>query len=109
MAYTRGRLPHSSSLSPSFNHIGCTAIAFGTCCSYVVEGGGPLCYYIHTVLLSSLRCSKLRHLLWPPPRARITGRKIGINNFINDYNLSSLGHGRLINDSNNDLSCSRLI
>jgi hypothetical protein len=38
-----------------------------------------------------------------------TRRKIGISDFINDYNLSRLGHGRLINDSNNDLSYSRLI
>jgi hypothetical protein len=70
-AYTRGRPPHSSSLSPSFNHIGCAAIAFGTYCSYVVEGGGPLCYYIYMVSLSTLRCSKLRPLLGPPPRIRM--------------------------------------
>jgi hypothetical protein len=43
-----------SSLPPSFNHIGCAATALGTCCYYVVEGGGPLCYHIHTVLLSTL-------------------------------------------------------
>jgi hypothetical protein len=71
MAYTRDRLPHSSSLSPSFNYIRCAAIAFGTCCSYVVEGGGPLSYYIHTVSFSILRYSKLRSLLGPPLRARM--------------------------------------
>jgi hypothetical protein len=71
MTYSRGRSPHSSSLSPSFNHVGCAAIAFGTCCSYVVEGGGLLCYYIHTVSLSTLRCSKLKPLLGPPPRTRM--------------------------------------
>jgi hypothetical protein len=37
----------------------------------VVEGGGSLCYYIHTVSLSTLRCSKLRPLLGPPPRTRM--------------------------------------
>jgi hypothetical protein len=37
----------------------------------VVEGGDPLCYYIHTVSLSTLRCSQLRPLLGPPPRARL--------------------------------------
>jgi hypothetical protein len=33
----------------------------------VVEGGDLLCYYIHTVSLSILRCSKLRPLLGSPP------------------------------------------
>jgi hypothetical protein len=36
-----------------------------------VEGGGPLCYYIHTVSLSTLPCSKSRPLLGPPPRTRM--------------------------------------
>jgi hypothetical protein len=51
----------------------------------VVEGGGPLCYYIHTVSLSILRCSKLRPLLGSPPRTQmaaetehdvVTGNKV---------------------------------
>jgi hypothetical protein len=71
MAYRRGRPPHFSSLPPSFNHIGCAAIALGTCCSYVVEGRGPLCYHIHTILLYTLRCSLLWPLLGPPRRARM--------------------------------------
>jgi hypothetical protein len=37
----------------------------------VVEGGGPLCYYIHTVSLSTLRCSNLKPLLGSPPCTRM--------------------------------------
>jgi hypothetical protein len=73
MACIRDRPPRFSSILPSFNHIGCATIAFGTCCSYVVEGGGPLCYYIYTVSLFTLRCSKLRPLLGLPPCARMAG------------------------------------
>ena len=71
MAYRRSRPPHFSSLLPSFNHIGCAAIALGTCCSYVVEGGGPLCYHIHTILLSILQYSLLHPLLGLPSRAQM--------------------------------------
>jgi hypothetical protein len=37
----------------------------------MVEGGGPLCYHIHMISLSTLRCSLLRPLLGPPRCTRM--------------------------------------
>ena len=37
----------------------------------MVEGGGPLCYHIHTVSFSTLWYSKLRPLLGLLPRTRV--------------------------------------